>query len=220
MTILTSKILLQLLLIFSTTRFPIIISTNDQSLVKCHDKDKEILLIFKIGILDSSDCPTSTWSTNTDCCIWEGVTCDNATGRVTELDLNDSRLKGQITLSVLELEYISHVNLGLNDFDAIIIPINIHNITHSSKLVYLDLTIIGIDLNKATNWLQAMAKLPSLLELQLNYCNLSNFMTNPPIEHFNLPSLKTLVASQKNFTSSIPDEFFNCIKNVTYLDLN
>ncbi|RHN73451.1 putative non-specific serine/threonine protein kinase [Medicago truncatula] len=142
MTILTSKILLQLLLIFSTTRFPIIISTNDQSLVKCHDKDKEILLIFKIGILDSSDCPTSTWSTNTDCCIWEGVTCDNATGRVTELDLNDSRLKGQITLSVLELEYISHVNLGLNDFDAIIIPINIHNITHSSKLVYLDLTIM------------------------------------------------------------------------------
>lgn len=65
-----------------------------------------------------------------------------------------------------------------------------------------------------------MAKLPSLLELQLHHCNLSNFMTNPPIEHLILPSLKTLVTSQNNFTSSIPDEFFNCIKNVTYLDLH
>jgi hypothetical protein len=58
------------------------------------------LLIFKKGINDRLNAvgKISTWSTKKDCCSWEGVYCDNITGRVTELHLSDQYLKGEMNL--------------------------------------------------------------------------------------------------------------------------
>ncbi|AES70161.1 LRR receptor-like kinase [Medicago truncatula] len=169
------------------------------------------LLFFKWGINDSLG-QISTWSTEKNCCVWEGVYCDNISRRVTKLESL------------------------FNDFDMIRIPSIQHNITHSSKLVYLDLSysfvtgmdnldwlsplsslkylnLSGIDLHKETNWLQIVNTLPSLLELQLSSCNLNNLMINPYIKYLNLSSIVTLDLSLNNFTSHLPDRFFN----LTYL---
>ncbi|CAJ2639644.1 unnamed protein product [Trifolium pratense] len=86
-----------------------------------------------------------------------------------------------------------------------------------SSLKYLNLS--GIDLHKVTNWLQAVNTLPSLLELQLSYCKLKNFIINPSIQYLNLSSLLTLDLSQNNITSQLPNWFFNLTKDLTELML-
>jgi len=210
---------------------------SNHTVVQCNEKDRETLLTFKQGINDTLG-RISTWSTENDCCAWEGVHCDNITGRVTELDLNNY-LEGEMNLCILELEFLSYLDLSGNDFDLIRIPSIQHNITHSSNLVYLDLSfnsatvnnlhwlspfsslkyldLSGIDLHKETNWLQAVNILPSLLELQLSDCNLKNI---PSVEYLNLSSLVTLDFSLNNFTSHLPDGFFNLTKDITYLNLH
>jgi len=231
---------LLLLLLLSITTFHKTMCSN-QTVVLCNEKDREILLTFKQGVNDSFDM-ISTWSTENDCCIWEGVYCDNITRRVTKLDLSLNQLEGEMNLCIIELEFLSYLDLSLNEFDVIRIPSIQHNITHSSKLLYLDLSPInfdntlhidnldwlsrfsslkylilsGIDLHKETNWLQIVNTLPSLLELKLSECNLNNFRS---VEYLNFTSIVTLVLSLNNLTSHIPDGFFNLTKDLTYLDL-
>ncbi|WJX31826.1 hypothetical protein P8452_20217 [Trifolium repens] len=240
MTILTTQMSLLLLLLLCLTTFHQSMSTNEHRLVRCNEKDEETLLIFKKGINDS-DGQLTTWSTEKDCCAWEGVHCDNITKRVTELDLSYQELKGEMNLSILQLEFLSYLDLSYNDFDVINIPATQHNITHASNLFYLDLSfnfgvvmdnldwlsplsslkylnLSRVDLHKETNWLQAVNTLPSLLELQLHECYL-NFIINPSVEFFNLSSLFTLDLSGNNFTFPLPNQIFNLTKDLTYLNL-
>ncbi|CAJ2639670.1 unnamed protein product [Trifolium pratense] len=246
MTIFTKQMPFLLLLLLSLTTFHRTRSSNDHKLVRCNEKDQETLLIFKKGINDSYG-QISTWSTEKDCCAWEGVHCDNITGRVTELDLGNHGLTGEINLSILQLEFLSYLDLSWNDFDVINIPTTQNNITHASNLFYLDLSIYffdtstlhmdnldwlyplsslkylnltGIDLHRETNWLQAVATLPSLLALQLSQCNVTNFIINPSVEYLNLSSLVTLDLSFNNITFKSPNWFFNLTKDLTYLDLS
>ncbi|MCI04426.1 receptor-like protein kinase, partial [Trifolium medium] len=205
-------------------------STNEHRVVRCNEKDQETLLIFKKGINDSSNGKISTWLTEKDCCAWEGIYCDNITGRVTEIDLKQQFLKGEINFSILKLEFLSYLDLSYNEFDVIRIPSIQKNITHTSNLLYLDLSdnfdaglqmdnldwlsplsslkylnLSGIDLHKETNWLQAVA-LPSLLELNLMNCKLNNFIINPSTDQYlNLSSLLTLDLSYNNITSQLPN---------------
>jgi len=247
MTILTSQTSLLLLILLSITTFQITMSSNNHRVLGCNEKDRETLLTFKQGINDTLGL-ISTWSTENDCCAWEGVRCNNVTGRVTKIDLKGQPfieepiryLKGEINLCILELEFLNYLDLSYNDFDVIRIPSIQHNITHSSKLVYLDLSnnlvtsmdnldwlsplsslkylnLSGIDLHKEINWLQIVNTLPSLLELLLSQCYLDNF---PSVEYLNLSSLVTLDLSLNNFTSHIPEGFFNLTKDLTYLDLS
>ncbi|KAK2387347.1 receptor protein EIX2 [Trifolium repens] len=218
-------------------------SSNEHRLVRCNGKDQEILLNFKKGINDSYG-QLSTWSTEKDCCAWEGVHCDNITKRVTELDLIGRGLSGEMNLSILELEFLSYLDLSENYFD-VNIPATLHNITHPSNLFYLDLSsfdtstlhmdnldwlsplsslkylnLSGIDLHKETNWLQVVNTLPSLLELRLSHCNLNNFVINPSInEYLNLSSLLSLDLFYNNITSQLPNWFFNLTKDLIYLNL-
>ena len=237
MTILTTQISLLLLLFLSITTFNKTMCSN-HTVVRCNEKDQETLLTFKQGINDSLGM-ISTWSTEKDCCSWEGVHCDNITGRVTEIhlkgqpyeDVHESVkvLKGEMNLCILELEFLSYLDLSHNEFDVLRIPSIQLNFTLSSKLLYLDLSfnflhmynldwlsplyslkylnLSGIDLHKETDWLQIVNSLPSLLELPLIQCNLNNFMINPSIVYLNLSSLVTLdlslnqLASNSEYTS-------------------
>ncbi|XP_058788210.1 LOW QUALITY PROTEIN: receptor-like protein EIX1 [Vicia villosa] len=223
-------------------------STNDERMVSCNERDREILLTFKEGIVDSYG-RISTWTTEKDCCAWEGIHCDNITRRVTRVELpfifkdgHTKYLKGEMNLCILKLEFLSHLDLSDNAFNMVTIPSNHHNITHVSKLLYLDLSMNGnivmdnlewlspfsslkylnlrkIDLHRESNWLHAVAMFPSLSELQLGGCKLNTFILNPSIEYMNLSSLITLDLSFNNFTSHFPGKFFNLTKHITYLDL-
>ncbi|XP_058071076.1 receptor-like protein 56 [Magnolia sinica] len=55
------------------------------------DKERTSLLEIKASInyLNGSSLPT--WEDGTDCCSWERIKCNNATGRVTKISLNRTR---------------------------------------------------------------------------------------------------------------------------------
>ena len=89
--------------------------------VSCYEKDKQALLTLKHGLTDPEHV-LSSWSNHKDCCIWDGVFCDKKIGRVTELHLNDSRLGGEISGSLLQLEHLNYLNLRYNDFNCTPIP--------------------------------------------------------------------------------------------------
>ncbi|XP_022735517.1 receptor-like protein 12 [Durio zibethinus] len=84
---------------------------------------------FAIDKTSSADCDnfgnksypkTDSWKEDTDCCSWDGVTCDNIKGRVIGLDLNCSWLYGTIpsNSSLFHLPHLQKLNLAFNDFNS------------------------------------------------------------------------------------------------------
>ncbi|TXG67030.1 hypothetical protein EZV62_008305 [Acer yangbiense] len=104
-----------------------------------------------------------SWGLDSDCCSWDGVTCNTFTGHVIGLDLDCSWLHGSIpsNTSLFLLPHLQSLNLAFNDFN--LSPIygefaQLHSMTllnlsssnfsgqlpseisHLSKLVSLDLS--------------------------------------------------------------------------------
>ena len=100
--------------------------------VSCYEKDKQALLTLKRGLTDHEHV-LSSWSDHKNCCIWDGVFCDKKTGRVSELHLSNSRLGGEISGSLLQLEHLNYLDLSGNDFNCTPIPTflgSMYNLTH------------------------------------------------------------------------------------------
>ncbi|KAF3435978.1 hypothetical protein FNV43_RR23070 [Rhamnella rubrinervis] len=105
------------------------------SLVQCIESERQALLSFKQGLKDSN--PLSSWTSNSsqeDCCSWEGISCDNKTNHVIELDLRAYQLGSEISPSLLELKYLEYLDLSFNYFSRI--PKFIGSLT---RLTYLNL---------------------------------------------------------------------------------
>ncbi|OIV95694.1 hypothetical protein TanjilG_01488 [Lupinus angustifolius] len=201
------------------------------------------LIMFKQDIIDPFN-KLSTWSSEHDCCAWEGVYCHNTTGRVISLDLysfgtESKYLEGEINLSALfQLEFLSYIDLSYNFFTTLSVP-SIHN-NFTTRLQYLDLAgndglhidhlnwlsqlsslkylnLSHIDIHKQTNWLHTMALLPSLSELHLSRCKLTNIY--PSLKYVNFTSLVTLDLSQNNFSSKLPHWLFNLTSDISEIRL-
>ncbi|KAL0009186.1 hypothetical protein SO802_010688 [Lithocarpus litseifolius] len=67
---------------------------------------------------DSYNPPKNSWKMGTDCCGWDGVTCDTMTGHVIAVDLSCSRLYGPIhpNATLFSLRHLQRLNLAYNDF--------------------------------------------------------------------------------------------------------
>ncbi|KAL5735774.1 hypothetical protein ACOSP7_030230 [Xanthoceras sorbifolium] len=61
---------------------------------------------------------TASWKQGSDCCSWDGVTCDTFTGHVTSLDLRSSWLLGtlEVNSSLFLLHHLRNLNLACNNF--------------------------------------------------------------------------------------------------------
>ncbi|CAN4108730.1 unnamed protein product [Withania somnifera] len=61
---------------------------------------------------------TSSWNISRDCCLWDGVKCNEMTGHVIELDLSCSQLVGVIDLnsSLFQLSHLQRLDLSFNTF--------------------------------------------------------------------------------------------------------
>ncbi|XWS10550.1 hypothetical protein CRYUN_Cryun38cG0005400 [Craigia yunnanensis] len=61
---------------------------------------------------------TDSWKEGTDCCSWDGVTCDNIKGQVIGLDLCCSWLYGSVpsNSSLFHLPHLQKLNLAFNNF--------------------------------------------------------------------------------------------------------
>ncbi|KAK8636516.1 hypothetical protein V6N13_124262 [Hibiscus sabdariffa] len=71
------------------------------------------------------------WDLNTDCCSWEGVTCD-ALGHVIELDLSYKNLSGCFH-SIFHLHHLQRLNLAGNNFNSTLLSYGfgkLPNLTH------------------------------------------------------------------------------------------
>ncbi|KAL3535005.1 hypothetical protein ACH5RR_003466 [Cinchona calisaya] len=92
---------------------------------------------FKQSLIDSKSNRLSSW-TGEDCCAWKGVVCSKSTGHVIKLDLRNPTffdeteidfyseyrylnfrnncLGGQLNPSLVNLKYLQHLDLSVNDF--------------------------------------------------------------------------------------------------------
>ncbi|XP_031271276.1 receptor-like protein EIX1 [Pistacia vera] len=125
--------------------------SNRNTHLNCIESERESLLRFKQELKDPSNWLTS-WSGDGDCCTWDSVVCDNLTGHVLQLHLqnphNDSEyeafwrseLGGKINPSLLDLKDLIYLNLSKNYFEGIQISIFLGSM---GKLRYLDLSGAG-----------------------------------------------------------------------------
>ncbi|KAJ3686885.1 hypothetical protein LUZ61_016049 [Rhynchospora tenuis] len=103
-----------------------------KQLNSCSETDLQSLLDFKRGLTDPRH-RLSSW-TGDDCCSWQGITCNESMpARVVKIDLRNTAgydnedddswaLGGDISPSLLHVNYLSHLDLSFNDFWGLPIP--------------------------------------------------------------------------------------------------
>jgi len=125
----------------------------------CNPHDKSALLQFKDSVVvisspfdpESDPCSsysskTKSWNNVTDCCGWDGITCDSKSGHVIGLDLSCSLLRGELlgsNSSIFKLRQLQQLNLDFNDFFGSPIHSAIGDLFHLTHLNISCLNISG-----------------------------------------------------------------------------
>uniref|UniRef100_A0A2N9GKL3 Leucine-rich repeat-containing N-terminal plant-type domain-containing protein n=1 Tax=Fagus sylvatica TaxID=28930 RepID=A0A2N9GKL3_FAGSY len=158
---------------------------------------------------------------SSDCCSWDGVSCDEDTGHVIGLDLSSSCLYGSINSnsSLFRLVHLQSLNLAHNHFNYSQIPSQVGNL---SRLTYLNLSS-SVFSGEIPFEVSKLSQLSSLdmggnfdlsserYLLQLTELSLTSLVGNlTHIENLDaylmLPNLRVLdVKYNKNLTGSLPD---------------
>lgn len=206
----------------------------------CIRRERDALLAFRQGVSQDYNYLRSWQPEKQDCCRWVGVTCNNVTGHVIQLDLGGTSLEGQISSSLLHLEHLEYLNLSwtylsgryhvipeflgslknLRHLDLSymyftgIVPPQLGNL---SKLEYLDLSYSSImHYSEDISWL---SRLPLLVHLDMSQTNLSSIadwllVVNmlPLLEHLGLQGCSLSSANQ-------PLTHLN-LTNIQHLDLS
>ncbi|KAL4298992.1 hypothetical protein AHAS_Ahas17G0056300 [Arachis hypogaea] len=176
-------------------------STCSSVLPLCNHHDYSNLLQFKnsfaIDISLIGDSKTASWKNGTDCCEWDGVTCDTTSGHVIGLDLSCSMLEGEFhpNSTLFQLTHLQQLNLAFNDFSHSPIYPGIGNlvslthlnlsyssferhipstISHLSKLLSLDLSCTyELRLDEST-WSKLIGNTTNLEQLVLHGVDMSS----------------------------------------------
>ncbi|XP_030936136.1 receptor-like protein EIX1 [Quercus lobata] len=198
----------------------------DSDNIRCLDGERQALLKLKKGFLDAYG-NLSSWGSgdeNKNCCNWKGVHCSNQTGHVLELRLGFSYLGGMINPSLLELPYLTYLDLSYNDFNHNHIPEFIgslgnleyldlsraklsgpipHQLGNLSHLQYLNLSCNNLTIIENLEWL---SHLFSIKDLDLSFTNLH--VANDWIEVVSgLPYLTTLNMAWCDLPPMSPSSF-------------
>ncbi|XP_010486728.1 PREDICTED: receptor-like protein 12 [Camelina sativa] len=198
----------------------------------CRPEQRDALLAFKnefqIGRL--SRCysyghpKTESWTNNSDCCSWEGITCNAESGEVVELDLRCSFLHGRFhaNSSLQNLPFLTTLDLSYNNLTGQI-PDSIGNLSHlinlrlagnhfsgripSSIGNLTQLTSLDLSQNQLSGQLpSSVGNLTQLTSLQLSNNQLSGQI---PYYIGNLPHLISLDLSRNKFSGRIPSSIGN-----------
>ncbi|TYI41991.1 hypothetical protein ES332_A01G066600v1 [Gossypium tomentosum] len=212
----------------------------------CLPEDTSALLQFKntMSIDDSaffSYCypKTNSWNESTNCCSWEGVTCEKATGQVISLDLSCSKLVGSLSpnTNLVRLRGLKRLDLSLNNFSASSIPSGLNqlvSLTHLnlsgsylsgsvpsdisslSKLISLDLSRnerLEFDRHSFDMLTRNLSKLENLLLRSVDMSDVA------PTSFMNLTSLKCLSLGSCGLQGDFPSEIFQ-LGYLEYVDLS
>ncbi|XP_028549338.1 receptor-like protein 7 [Dendrobium catenatum] len=170
---------------------------------RCLEEENSALLQLKKGFITRN---LETWQPGTDCCIWEGVTCDEY-GRIIALNLKFRLIVGTIDPSLFNLTSLETLNLAKNKFDGIAIPD--HGWDRLVNLSSLDLSYSGF-----------VGKIPASISrlTKLNFlglsCTLKDSLAINPMILQNMSSLKELHLDNVN-VSSYRDEWCGVLVNST-----
>ncbi|XP_028768323.1 receptor-like protein EIX2 [Neltuma alba] len=169
----------------------LLFATTFNRVISCNKNDERLLLIFKQGVVGPNN-KLPSWTAKEDCCLWEGVHCDNITGRVTELSLSGNGLEGEINLCALQLEFLNHLDLSYNVFKTVSMPPcqiskppfdahkfhnqslatpSNHSASFSVALLYLD---FSYNYDLVINDLHWLSQLSSLKYLNLSRSDIGN----------------------------------------------
>ncbi|XP_062120030.1 receptor-like protein EIX2 [Humulus lupulus] len=267
-------ILLNFIFLVEATATSTVTSPKKIHDVLCIESEKQELLSFKQDLVDPMNRLSSWVANGDDCCKWTGIVCDNITAHVTHLRLANplisydflyhevtskynGALSGKVNPSILNLTYLTHLDLSYNDFGGTQIPSfmgslmslkylnltrtgfegnipyqlgnlsslshlilysdyvigyyrdklyadNLHWLSYLSSLEYLEMRV---NLSATSDhWLLSINKIPSLMELHLSSCELTNIHQTSDV---NFTSLKVLDISFNNFNSLMPNWIFN-----------
>ncbi|CAA7027951.1 unnamed protein product [Microthlaspi erraticum] len=174
------KIIWRLCLIFSLFNSVSVFASPVRHL--CRPDQRDALWEFKSEFIEVPfNTKIATWRNNTDCCSWDGISCDDNTGMVIELDLNcsglwDSRLSGPLrsNSSLFRLQHLQSLDLSWNYISGVL-PDSIDNLKYLRVL-----SLSGCDFD---------GKIPSSLR--------------------NLSYLTDLDLSFNDFTGELPDSIGN-----------
>ncbi|XWS08150.1 hypothetical protein CRYUN_Cryun41cG0055600 [Craigia yunnanensis] len=174
---------------------------------------------------------TDSWNEGTDCCSWDGVTCDNIKGQVIGLDLSCSWLYGTIpsNSSLFHLPHLQKLNLAFNYFNsskmsskfgefASLVYLNLFGtyfagqvpsqVSHLSKLVSLDLSW-NDDQTLDKHTLEGLVhNLTEVRQLFLDGINMSSI--NPNVMMNLSSSLRSLSLYYCGLRGKFPQNIFTC----------
>ena len=225
-------------------------SFNSSSPLLCSQDQSSALLQFKQLFSLSEDASPfcddisypkmEYWKEGTDCCSWDGVTCDSVRGDVIGLDLSCSWLNGTIpsNASLFLLPHLQRLNLAFNYFNysqissgfgrfAKLRYLNLSrskfdgevplDLSHLSQLSSLDLSSEYLDdLSLDTSVLKRLVQnLTKLRELHLDYVNMSSVSLS---SFMNFSSLVSLTLEDSDLRGSLPDDIFG-LQNLRELNL-
>ncbi|XBH59750.1 hypothetical protein VPH35_114442 [Triticum aestivum] len=194
----------------------------------CIPRERDALLAFKQGINDTEDDLVSWQEGNQDCCRWEGITCDNATGHVVELDLGfwTSFLADQIIRGLCDdahrlpeflgsFKNLTHLALFgmLCHGEA---PPHLGNL---SKLEHLVLSASAFGQGRDLKDISWLTRLPLLSYLDLSYLDLSSVVDWPLVVSM-IPSLEYLDLSNCSLPSAARSLPHLNTTNLKHLDLS
>ncbi|XXG52085.1 hypothetical protein AAC387_Pa03g0492 [Persea americana] len=166
----------------------------------CFEKEKSALLELKLSINHPNGTSFPSWGGGTDCCTWDGVTCNSRTARVIELDLSGSMDTdlGDWYLNaslLLPLEKLQSLVLNFNSLTGFIDGEAIETLT---SLRTIDFAWNGFNDPQS---IQGFCKLKGLQRLDLSY----NYFKGPiPLCLGNLKSLQLLNLSNNGFSGMLP----------------
>ncbi|KAI5568281.1 hypothetical protein BDE02_12G004900 [Populus trichocarpa] len=158
---------------------------------------------------------TESWKEGTDCCSWDGVTCELETGQVTALDLACSTLYGTLhsNSTLFSLHHLQKLDLSDNDFQSSHIS---SQFGQFSNLTHLNLNYSGFA-GQVPSEISQLSKLVSL-DLSGNY-----YPSLEPISFDklvrNLTQLRELDLSRVNMSLVGPNSLMNLSSSLSSLIL-
>ncbi|GKV48142.1 hypothetical protein SLEP1_g54973 [Rubroshorea leprosula] len=189
----------------------------------CRPEEHSALLDFKNTTKWLKYCPISsdiiqTWNESKDCCLWEGITCDNMKGHVIGLDLSSNCLEANLTTnsSLFRLEKLQSLNLSHNYFHY---PNISFGFDRWKSLTYLNLSHTGY--MDGSLLFDEIFLLPKLVSLDLSD-NYGLFLDNIKFQMLvhNLTELRFLILDSVNMSLVVPSSLLNLASSFEHLSLS
>ncbi|XP_027333550.1 receptor-like protein 7 [Abrus precatorius] len=233
-------------------------SHTSSSVPLCHHDEASALLQFKnsfslngssessnhcAAIGESSYPKTESWKNDTNCCLWEGVSCDTKSGHVIGIELSCSWLQGHFhpNTTLFQLTHLQTLNLAFNSFFNSPMPSGFGNlltlthlnvsssgfsgvipskISHLSHLVSLDLSpSYGMTIRESTLE-KLIVNASELRELTLDDLDISSIKPSSLSFLLNFSSsLVSLSLSSTGLKGTLPNKIL-FLPNLQKLDLS